>query len=85
MIHEIDTVLVEKLVFEQFPHLKELPVSPIERQGWDNRTFRLGKELSVRLPSHPSYADAVAKEATALDFLAGRLSVAVPKVIAFDW
>lgn len=76
----IDSSLVQNVVARQFPDLSGLPVVPIKKQGHDNRTFRLGNELTVRLPSHPLYADAVQKEATALDALAGKLSVGVPKI-----
>ncbi|WP_299549895.1 aminoglycoside phosphotransferase family protein [uncultured Tateyamaria sp.] len=77
---KIDGSLVSNLIANQFPDLGSLPVMAIKKQGHDNRTFRLGDELTVRLPSHPSYADAVQKEATALEALEGHLSVAVPKV-----
>lgn len=78
----INDSLVRKLVAQQFPHLCDLSVRPIRKQGWDNRTFRLGDELSVRLPSKPSYAAAVQKEAIALSALSSSLSVAIPEVIA---
>lgn len=77
---KIDCSLVQSLIERQFPDLCSLAVVPIEKQGHDNRTFRLGEELTVRLPSHPSYADAVQKEATALDALDGQLSVEIPKI-----
>ncbi len=79
---KIDGSMVQKLIAQQFPYLSDLPVKPIKKQGHDNRTFRLGDELSVRLPSQPSYADAVQKEATALGALDGRLSVDIPEVFA---
>lgn len=79
---KIDKSLVQKLIAQQFPDLSELPVSPIKKQGHDNRTFRLGDELTIRLPSQPSYADAVQKEATALAALKNRLSVETPAVFA---
>jgi len=79
---DIDAGLVSALVAEQFPDLADLPVRPVARQGWDNRTFRLGDELSVRLPSAEGYAAAVEKEERALRFLDGRLPVAVPGVVA---
>ena len=58
----IDADLVARLVASQFPQWAGLPIRPVERDGWDNRTYRLGNDLSVRLPSHASYAAAVAKE-----------------------
>ena len=48
---EIDAGLVARLIAEQFPHWSHLPVRPIEPGGWDNRSFRLGEDMSVRLPS----------------------------------
>lgn len=79
---DIDEHLVAELVQEQFPQWADLPVRAVARQGWDNRTFRLGDDLSVRLPSAESYAAAVPKESGALEFLDGRLPVAVPSVLA---
>jgi len=78
----IDAALVSALVAEQLPHLAGLPVRPVPRQGWDNRTFRLGDELSVRLPSAEWYAAAVEKEERVLQYLDGRLPVTVPAVVA---
>jgi aminoglycoside phosphotransferase (APT) family kinase protein len=47
----IDAQLVRRLVLTQFPRWKDLPVTPVEVDGWDNRTYRLGDEMSVRLPT----------------------------------
>ncbi|WP_144875944.1 aminoglycoside phosphotransferase family protein [Microbacterium sp. 1.5R] len=79
---EIDERLVAELVAEQFPGWVDLPVRAVTRQGWDNRTFRLGDDLSVRLPSAEAYVAGVEKESRALDFLDGRLPVSVPSVVA---
>ncbi|WP_068409054.1 aminoglycoside phosphotransferase family protein [Labrenzia sp. OB1] len=79
---KIDEQLVANLVRHQCPHLSHLPIAPVKKQGWDNRTFRLGEDLSVRLPSNASYADAVEKEANALATLGKNLSVEVPEVVA---
>jgi aminoglycoside phosphotransferase (APT) family kinase protein len=79
---DIEEELVTALVADQFPQWGDLPVRAVPRQGWDNRTFRLGEELCVRLPSAEGYAAAVAKEERALRFLTGRLPVAVPEVLA---
>lgn len=81
MVNVIDGSLVRTLIAQQFPELSHLPVRPVRKQGHDNRTFRLGDELSVRLPSSPSYADAVEKEATALATLRN-LSVQTPEIVA---
>lgn len=54
----------------------------VEPNGWDNRTFRLGEEMSVRLPSHERYASQVAKEQRWLPMLAPQLPIPVPTPLA---
>ena len=58
----ITAELVTRLLAEQFPAWAALPVRPVPTDGWDNRTYRLGDDLLVRLPSAAGYAAAVAKE-----------------------
>ena len=53
---DIDTTLVAQLVGSQFPQWSGLPITVAAPNGWDNRTFRLGQELLVRLPSAERYA-----------------------------
>jgi len=50
--------------------------------GLDNRSFRLGDELSVRLPCAAAYAEAVEKEDAVLPVLAARLPLPVPEPVA---
>lgn len=57
----IDVALVKELVEAQFPRWADLEVRPVEFDGWDNRTFRLGDRLSVRLPSAPGYVPQIEK------------------------
>lgn len=78
----IDAPLVERLVTAQFPEWAGLAVHEVDPQGWDNRTFRLGDALSVRLPSAAGYVPAVEKEHDVLPYLARRLDVAVPEPVA---
>jgi aminoglycoside phosphotransferase (APT) family kinase protein len=79
---DITAELVQTLVSEQFPEWSDLAVRPVRRQGWDNRTFRLGDQLAVRLPSAEGYVAAVQKEDRCLPFLAGRLPLPVPEPVA---
>ena len=79
---DIDASLAARLVAEQFPRWAQLPVTEVAESGWDNRTFRLGTELSVRLPSAEAYAAAVAKELTWLPRLAPGLPVPIPAPVA---
>ncbi|WP_324197930.1 aminoglycoside phosphotransferase family protein [Nocardia abscessus] len=78
----IDALLVERLIRAQFPQWSDLPVSPVPVDGWDNRTYRLGADMSVRLPTAASYAPAVEKESVWLPRLAPVLPVAIPTVLA---
>ncbi|MFD3453266.1 aminoglycoside phosphotransferase family protein [Streptomyces sp. NPDC058691] len=78
----IDASLVRRLVGAQFPQWRDLPVTPVEKDGWDNRTYRLGDAMTVRLPTAAGYVPAVAKEHQWLPRLAPRLPVPVPPVLA---
>ncbi|MDL4818491.1 aminoglycoside phosphotransferase family protein [Actinomadura opuntiae] len=53
-------------------------VMPVEIDGWDNRTYRLGQEMSVRLPTAAHYAPAIEKEHRWLPILAPKLPVVIP-------
>lgn len=77
----IDAALVEQLVAAQFPQWAGLAVRPVEFDGWDNRTFRLGDRLSVRLPSAPGYVPQVEKEHRWLPALAPLLPLPIPEPI----
>ncbi|WP_027863389.1 aminoglycoside phosphotransferase family protein [Marmoricola sp. URHB0036] len=78
----IDAGLVSRLVADQFPQWADLSVVPVEVDGWDNRTYRLGSELSVRLPTADSYVPAVEKEQRWLPVLAPHLPLPVPQPVA---
>lgn len=79
---EINVSLVSQLVAEQFPQWADLPIRPVEFDGWDNRTFRLGEELTVRLPSAEAYAQEVEKEQNWLPRLAPFLPLSIPVPVA---
>jgi aminoglycoside phosphotransferase (APT) family kinase protein len=75
---DIDAALVGLLVAEQFPQWADLPVRPVEFGGWDNRTFHLGSDKTVRLPSAARYAEQVDKEHRWLPKLAPHLPLPIP-------
>jgi aminoglycoside phosphotransferase (APT) family kinase protein len=79
---DITPELVSRLVATQFPHWAGLPVRPVEVDGWDNATFRLGEQMSVRLPSSQAYVDQVDKEHRWLPVLAGQLPLRIPEPLA---
>ncbi len=74
--------LVSELVAAQFPEWSDLGIRPVELPGWDNVTFRLGDELTVRLPRDNAYAPQVAKEHRWLPVLAPQLPVRIPEPVA---
>ncbi len=78
----IDAALVERLLVEQFPEWAGLSVRPVDVDGWDNRSFRVGDELVARLPSGPVYEPQVEKEARWLRVLAGGVTLPIPEVTA---
>ena len=78
----ITPALVSRLVEGQFPQWAHLPVSRVELDGWDNTTFRLGDEFSVRLPSADGYVAQVDKEHRWLPVLAPQLPVRIPEPVA---
>jgi aminoglycoside phosphotransferase (APT) family kinase protein len=78
----IDAILVKRLIAAQFPQWSNLAVTPVEVDGWDNRTYRLGDDMSVRLPTAAGYVPAVAKENYWLPRLAPSLPAVVPAVLA---
>ncbi|GAA5017112.1 aminoglycoside phosphotransferase family protein [Actinopolymorpha pittospori] len=77
-----DVGLVRRLVATQFPQWADLPIRRVANEGWDNRTFHLGGELSVRLPSASPYALAVDKEHRWLPLLAPQLPLPIPVPVA---
>jgi aminoglycoside phosphotransferase (APT) family kinase protein len=78
----IDERLARRLVERQFPQWADLPIARVEVDGVDNRTFRLGDRMTVRLPSGPWYALQVEKEQRWLPYLAPRLPLPIPTPVA---
>ncbi len=78
----IDVAFVERLISAQFPHWAGLTIRAAEPQGNDNRTFRLGEVLSVRLPSAERYAMQIEKEQAWLPKLVPHLSLPIPAPVA---
>ena len=76
----IDIHLVRALLEEQHPDLAGLSlVEAVE--GWDNRTFRLGENLAVRLPRRAASAPLIEHEQRWLPILAPQLPLPVPNPI----
>jgi len=79
---DIDDALVRRLLATQLPHLAGLRLTRIEAWGTDHAIFRLGDELSVRLPKIGWASNQGAKESQWLPRLAPHLPVEVPVPVA---
>ena len=59
---KIKKELVQKMIKNQFPEYAHLKICQVKKSGHDNRTFRLGDKMTIRLPSGENYASQVEKE-----------------------
>lgn len=73
--------LARKLTAEQFPEYASLTIVDVEKQVHDNRTYRLGRHMLIRMPTATDYALKVPKEQELLPQLAKCLSVSIPAPI----
>lgn len=78
----VDDALVRSLVADQFPHWSQLPLLPVPSTGTDNVVYRMGDELTVRLPRIHWAVAQVEKEWEWLPRLATQLPSAVPLPVA---
>lgn len=74
----MDEALARKLVATQFPQWADLPLTPVVPGGSDHAIYRLGAELTVRIPRHAGAMRQARKEAKWLPRLAPSLPLAVP-------
>ncbi|MEV4095714.1 aminoglycoside phosphotransferase family protein [Streptosporangium saharense] len=72
----IDDDLVDRLVRRQHPDLAG-PLTLVAN-GWDNVVYRLGADLSVRLPRRQAAVDLIVNEQRWLPVLAHHVEVALP-------
>lgn len=70
------------LVAEQFPRWAALPLIPVQSAGTVNALFRLGEDMSLRLPLQPWAQEALLREARVLPLLAPRLPLPIPQPLA---
>jgi len=78
----IDADLVRELIRGQLPQLADLDVRQVAAPGTDNVVFRLGDEMSVRLPRKPAAVSGLMVEREWLPRFAAQLPLAVPEPIA---
>ena len=73
----IDRSLVSALLQEQHTDLAHLPLTEIG-EGWDNKLFRLGDDLAVRVPRRAASAALIQQEQRWLPQLSQQLPLPVP-------
>ncbi|WP_329282720.1 aminoglycoside phosphotransferase family protein [Streptomyces sp. NBC_01451] len=79
---ETDADLVRRLLRAQFPQWAGLPVTRLASGGTVNAIYRLGEDLTVRLPLRPGGAEDIVREARLLPRLAPLLPLPIPEVVA---
>ncbi|MGW0191740.1 aminoglycoside phosphotransferase family protein [Streptomyces sp. NPDC003362] len=79
--HGVDDDLVRRLIAEQFPRWAELPLTRFPSGGTVNAVYRLGDEMTVRLPLTRGGVADVALEQHWLPRLAPLLPTPVPEVL----
>ena len=79
---ELSEQLVRRLLVEQFPQWRELPLRRVEPEGTVNAIFRLGDELAVRLPRRHGPTAPGSTELEWLPRLAPLVPVDVPVPVA---
>ena len=91
---ETDVALVRRLLAGQFPQWADLPITLVDSYGTDHDIYRLGTDLSARLPRIGWATRQAASEAELLPRLAPHLPLAVPVPLAmghpaegypYDW
>lgn len=75
---ETDESLVQRLLSAQFPQWADLPILPVPSAGTDNALYRLGDNLSVRLPRIDWAMGQVEKEHKWMPKLAPFLPLSIP-------
>ncbi|MGI5122101.1 aminoglycoside phosphotransferase family protein [Marinactinospora thermotolerans] len=78
---DVSTTLARRLIESQFPQWAGLPLEPVLPGGSDHAIFRLGRDLSVRLPRHAGAISQAEKEYRWLPRLAPHLPLAVPEPV----
>ena len=78
--------IVRRLVDEQFPDWRALPVVPVDRGGTVNAIYRIGDRFAARFPLRDDDPDSVRRwlrsEASAAQELSGRTRFATPEPVA---
>lgn len=78
----IDELLARRLLAEQLPSYRSLPLRRVASGGTENAVFRLGDDFALRMPLTPGAVGGLLKEIRWLPVLRPHLSLKVPEVVA---
>ncbi len=81
-MREITTALAKELIDKQFPQWSHLEIWPVQQGGYDNYTFHLGDQMSIRMPRDEEHSLQVEKEAFWLPKLKPQLTLPIPVPLA---
>jgi len=79
---DINIDLVRTIINKQFPEYGDLPLTPVNSTGTVNVIYRLGSELTVRMPRLSKWSKDIEKETTWLPRLSPHLSLEIPEPVA---
>jgi aminoglycoside phosphotransferase (APT) family kinase protein len=79
---DISEALARRLIREQFPQWADLPLTRVKPEGTVNAIFRMGTELSVRLPRRDGPTEPGGREFEWLPRIAGHVPLEVPTPVA---
>jgi len=79
---DLDEALVGRLLATLSPAYDGLPLRRLAASGSTNALFRLGEDLLVRVPRQPGGTETIEKEQRWLPYVAPRMPVAVPEILA---
>ena len=79
---DVDESLVRGLLAGEFPEWSALPIEPVPFFGTDNAIYRLGLDMSVRLPRREQSVAPLEKELRWLPMLAPLIPLAIPRPLA---
>ena len=82
---KINLEIVNKLIQEQFPQFKNLPIYEYKSTGTVNSIFRLGNDSYIRLPMLEHYAGDIIKECQILPYISKNITINIPQVIGLGY
>ncbi|MFK7974077.1 MAG: ATP-binding cassette domain-containing protein [Rickettsiaceae bacterium] len=78
---KIDTKIVRTIIDLQFPEYKKCTIKQIKNQEVENKTFRLGEELLIKIPGTFKRSDQILNEFQLINILKDQIQIRIPEPI----